>query len=134
MAMADNGRVVCKCTARRSFCFREVTFDEKPNLRNHLRNVSTVPLFRNGLITRCPSVAGNSILRFAHTIIVYFFVEFIDSSVAWFVWFTRKLGKKRKKKKINFLDLRGKLNTWLGSVWLLIKFKMKKCKRENLYN
>ncbi|BBH02182.1 beta-amylase 4 [Prunus dulcis] len=40
----------------------EVTFDEKPNLRNHLRNVSTVPLFRNGLITRCPSVAGNSIL------------------------------------------------------------------------
>ncbi|ONI13751.1 hypothetical protein PRUPE_4G243300 [Prunus persica] len=62
MAMADNGRVVCKCTARRSFCFRELTFDEKPNLRNHLRNVSTVPLFRNGLITRCPSVAGNSIL------------------------------------------------------------------------
>lgn len=43
-------------------------------------------------------------------------------------------GKKGKKKKINFLDLRGKLNTWLGSVWLLIKFKMKKCKRENLYN
>lgn len=125
MAMADNGRVVCKCTARRSFCFRELTFDEKPNLRNHLRNVSTVPLFRNGLITRCPSVAGNSILRFAHTIIVYFFVEFIDSSVAWFVWFTGKLGKRRKKKKRNFLDLRGKLNTWLGSVWLLIKFKMK---------
>ncbi|XP_009346548.2 inactive beta-amylase 4, chloroplastic-like isoform X1 [Pyrus x bretschneideri] len=65
MAMADNGRVVCKCTAaRRSFfCFREVSFDDKPNRRNHLRNVSAVPVFKNGIFTRCsPSVAGNSIL------------------------------------------------------------------------
>ncbi|KAB2615468.1 inactive beta-amylase 4 [Pyrus ussuriensis x Pyrus communis] len=40
--------VFCKCiTARRSFfCFREVSFDDKPDRRNLLRNVSTFPVFK----------------------------------------------------------------------------------------
>ncbi|CAN6585240.1 unnamed protein product [Malus baccata var. baccata] len=43
--------VVYKCTtARRSFfCFREVSFDDKPDRRNLLRNVSTLPVFKKGL-------------------------------------------------------------------------------------
>ncbi|XP_070674462.1 inactive beta-amylase 4, chloroplastic-like [Malus domestica] len=59
--------VVRKCTTvRRSvFCFIEVSFDDKPDRRNLLRNVSTFPVFKEGLFTRCsPSLAGNSILRY----------------------------------------------------------------------
>ncbi|TQD86187.1 hypothetical protein C1H46_028263 [Malus baccata] len=66
MAMEDNGRVVCKCTtsSRSFFCFIEFSFDDRPNRRNLLRNVSTLPVFKKGLFTRCsPSLAGNSILR-----------------------------------------------------------------------
>ncbi|CAN6560487.1 unnamed protein product [Malus baccata var. baccata] len=45
--MADNG----------------VSFDYKPDRRNLLRNVLTLPVFKKGLFTCCsPSLAGNSIL------------------------------------------------------------------------
>ncbi|XP_070674452.1 inactive beta-amylase 4, chloroplastic-like isoform X2 [Malus domestica] len=57
--------VVRKCTTvRRSFfCFREVSFDDKPDRRNLLRNVSTLPVFKKGLFTRCsPSLAGNNVM------------------------------------------------------------------------
>ncbi|CAN6695477.1 unnamed protein product [Malus baccata var. baccata] len=41
----------------------EVNFDDKPDRRNLLRNVSTLPVFKKGLFTRCsPSLAGNGIL------------------------------------------------------------------------
>ncbi|KAJ7963620.1 Beta-amylase [Quillaja saponaria] len=62
MAMAENGGMACECARRRSYGFREVTFDEKRRFRKNLRNVSMIPLFGKGFFSRLRSVAGNSCL------------------------------------------------------------------------